>query len=169
MNKKVKIVLIVVAVALAVAVLVPVVGIGVGIVKDRIRYSKPANLYADTWNIAFPESAKETYSLSTGGRDSWSYRVYTVDPGENAAFSDYSSEPPKEMIVENMREILDRVQVPQEQRPDLTKSYKWIHIGKNEVPSPIAEKLDEKYKYMDDLYVLYDAQTDTVYTLIRHT
>ncbi len=73
------------------------------------------------------------------------------------------------MIVENMREILDRVQVPQEQRPDLTKSYQWMHIGKNEVPSPIAEKLDEKYKYMDDLYVLYDAQTDTVYTLIRHT
>lgn len=169
MNKKVKIVLIVVAVALAVAVLVPVVGIGVGIVKDRIRYSKPANLYADTWNIVFPESAKESYSLSTGGRDSWSYSVYTVASGDDAAFADYSAEPMKEIMVENMREILDRVQVPQEQRPDLTKAYKWMHIGKNEVPSSIAEKVGEKYRYMDNLYVLYDAQTDTVYTFIRHT
>lgn len=169
MHKKVKYSLITIAAVLAVAVLIPVVGIGVEIVKDQMRYSKPANFYADAWNIAFPESAKETYSLSTGGRDSWSYRVYTVDPEDDAAFSDYASEPPKEMIVENMREILDRVQVPQEQRPDWTKSYQWMHIGKNEVPSPIAEKLDEKYKYMDDLYVLYDAQADTVYTLIRHT
>lgn len=169
MSKKVKYSLIAVAVVLAVAVLIPVVGIGVGMVKGQIRDAKPANFYADAWDITFPESAKETYSLSTGGRDSWSYKVYTVDSGDDAAFSDYASEPPKEMIVESMREILDRVQVPQEQRPDLTKSYKWIHIGKNEVPSPIAEKLDEKYKYMDDLYVLYDAQTDTVYTLTRHT
>lgn len=169
MNKKVKIVLIIVAVALAIAVLVPVVGIGVEIVKDQIRYSKPSNLYADTWNIAFPESAKETYSLSTGGRDSWSYSVYTIDVGDDAAFADCSAEPMQEIMVENMQAILERVQVPQEQRPDLTKSYKWMHIGENEVPSPIAEKIGEKYKYMDNLYVLYDKQTNMVYTFISHT
>lgn len=168
MNRKVKYSLIAVAAVLAVAILIPVVGLGVGAVKDRIRYSKPANFYADAWNIAFPESAKETYSLSTGGRDSWSYSVYTVAPGDNAAFADYSAEPPEEIILENMREILDRVQVPQEQRLDLTKPYKWMHIGENEVPNATVEKIEEKYRYMDNLYVLYDEQTDTVYTLIRH-
>lgn len=169
MNKKVKYSLIAVAAVLAVAVLIPVVGLGVEIIKDQIRYSKPADFYADAWNIAFPESAKKTYSRSTGGRDSWSYSVYTIDTGDDAAFADYSAESMKEIMVENMREILDRVQVPQEQRPDLTKAYKWMHIGKNEVPSSIAEKVGEKYRYMDNLYVLYDAQTDTVYTFIRHT
>lgn len=168
MSKKVKYSLIAVAAVLAVAILIPVVGLGVGAVKDRIRYSKPANFYADAWNIAFPESAKETYSLSTGGRDSWSYSVYTVAPGDNAAFADYSAEPPEEIILENMREILDRVQVPQEQRLDLTKPYKWMHIGENEAPNATVEKIEEKYRYMDNLYVLYDEQTDTVYTLIRH-
>lgn len=169
MNKKVKIILIAVASILTIAILIPVVGLGVEIVKDQIRYSKPANLYADTWNIAFPESAKEVYTCKTEGRDWWEYAVYTVDPGDNAAFADCSAEPMQEIMVENMQAILERVQVPQEQRPDLTKSYKWMHIGENEVPNPVAEKIGEKYKYMDNLYVLYDEQTNMVHTFISHT
>lgn len=169
MRKKVKYSLIAVAAILAIIILIPVVGLGVGTVKDRIRYAKPANFYADAWNIAFPESAKETYTCRTEGRDWWSYSVYAIDPDDNAAFAEYATEPLQELTVENMNEILDGVQVPQEQRPDWTKSYQWMHIGENEVPFPISEKLGEKYKYMDNLYVLYDKQTNTVYTLIRHT
>lgn len=168
MQKKTKIILAVVAGVLAVAVLIPVVVLGVGAVQYRIRYSKPANYYADSWNIAFPESAKEAYALNTGGRDWWEYSIYTIDSGDDAAFSGYSTGLPEALAIENMTEILEVVQVPQEQRPDLTKSYKWMHVGKNEVPLPMAEILGEKYRYMDNLYVLYDEQTNTVHTFISH-
>ena len=160
MHKKVKYSLIAIAAVLGVAVLIPVVGIGVEIVKDQMRYSKPANFYADAWNIAFPESAKETYSLSTGGRDSWSYRVYTVDPEDDAAFTDCQESVLSEKALERITEHLETVQVSEEQRPDLTKTYRWKRVSSG---GSIIE--ENRYdSYADSMYVLYDEQTDTVYT-----
>lgn len=168
MSKKVKYSLIAVAAVLLLVILIPAIGLGAEIVKDKIRYTKPANYYADAWNIEFPESAKETYSLSTDGRDWWDYSVYTIDSEENAVFATYSAEPLTEATLEALTEILDYVQVPQEERPDFTKTYKWLHIGENPLPDFIADKFSEKYQYNDNLYVLYDEQTNTVYTFTRH-
>ena len=163
---------------LAAIALIPVIGLGIDLAKTAVCDSKPAGFYADAWNIKFPESAKETYSLSTGGRDSWSYSVYTVEPDDDAAFADYSEDPIDEHTLEKMTEILDRVQVPKEQRPNLEQTYQWAHIGENEVPVSLvsetvtnlpSEAFDSVEPYFDNLYVLYDAQTNTVYTLIAQT
>lgn len=131
MKKSTKIILAILAAALALAVLVPVVGIGFGIVKDQIRYSKPANYYADAWNTTFPESAKETYYLSTGGRDFWACGSYTVDPGDDAAFADCLEAPLSEKALKNITALLDDVQAPQEDRPDLEKTYRWKCVSED--------------------------------------
>lgn len=164
MNKKVKYSLIAVAAVLAVAVLIPVVGLGVEIIKDQIRYSKPADFYADVWNIAFPESAKKTYSRSTGGRDSWSYSVYTIDTGDDAAFADCQEGSLSEKALERITKHLETVQVSEEQRPNLTKTYQWKRVSSG------GGIIDESPydSYADSMYVLYDKQTDTVYTCEFH-
>ncbi len=165
-------------IVLAAVALIPIIGLGIDLAKTAVRDSKPVRFYADAWNIQFPESAKETYSLSTGGRDAWSYSVYTVDPDDDAAFAEYSKDPIDEHTLAKMTKILDRVQVPKEQRPNLEQTYQWAHIGENKVPVSLisetvtnlpSEAFDSVESYFDNLYVLYDAQTNTVYTLIDQT
>ena len=165
MQKRTKWILMIVAAVLALVVLVPAVGLGVELAASQIRSSKPVNYYADAWGIAFPESAKETYSLQTEGRDRWEYSVYTVDPGDDAAFAEYVDAPIDATALENLTAILDDVQVPQSERPDLEQAYIWQHFGKNE---SLLGDLPNVDKYTDNLYVLYNAKTHTVYTFITH-
>lgn len=114
MTKKVKYSLIVIAVVLAAVILIPVVGLGIELAKTAVRDSKPANYYADTWNIEFPESAKETYSLSTDGRDPWSYMVYTIDAEDDTVFADCQIGVLSEKALERITEHLEAVGVPEE-------------------------------------------------------
>lgn len=166
MQKRTKQIWIAAAVILALVVLIPVVGLGVDLAISQIRSSKPANYYADAWGIEFPESAKKTDSLQTEGRDWWAYAVYSVDAGDDAAFAAYADTPIDADTLDRLTAILDRVQVPQADRPDLERAYLWQHFGENESLLGGTSNAD---KYMDNLYVLYDRETHTVYTFISHT
>lgn len=128
------------------------------VLKTAIRDSVPANYYREAWGIAFPESAKETYSRKTEGRDWCGYYIYTVDSGDDAAFAEYETNPLTPETCERLTEILDYVQVPEAQRPDLQKPYPWTRVMQNP-PTEYAN---------DNLYVLYDEKTNTVYTFISH-
>ncbi len=149
----------------AAVILIPVVGLGIDLAKTAVRDSKPANFYADAWHIAFPESAKETYRLSTDGRDWWSYRVYTIDSEDDAAFADCQTGVLSEKAFGRITEHLETVGVPEEQRPNLTKIYRWKRVSSG---GGIIEE-NPYDSYGDSMYVLYDEQTNTVYTFIRHT
>ncbi|MGN0520931.1 MAG: hypothetical protein ACI4LB_09370 [Candidatus Fimenecus sp.] len=162
MQKKTKIIIGIVAAVVAVVVLIPGVVFGVEALKTVIRDSAPANYYMDAWGIAFPESAKETYSCKTDGRDWCGYNIYTIEPEDDAAFADYATDPIEPKELEKMTAILDRVQVPEEQRPNLEQVNQWKHFGENESLVSVEDI------YMDNLYVLYDRQSYTVYTLISH-
>lgn len=162
MQKRTKRILGIVAAAVAIVLLIPALGIGIDFLKSAIRDSKPANYYLDTWRIEFPKSAKETYSCKTDGRDWWGYNIYTIEPEDDAAFADYATNPIEPKELKKMTAILDRVQVPEEQRPNLEQVDQWKHFGENE-SLVSAEDI-----YMDNLYVLYDRQSHTVYTLISH-
>ncbi|MGN0571667.1 MAG: hypothetical protein ACI4K9_05765 [Candidatus Fimenecus sp.] len=164
MQKKTKIILGIVAAVVAIVLFLPPVGFGIDLLKSAIRDSKPANYYADAWNLAFPESAKKTYTRSTGGRDWWRYSIYTIDPGDDAAFADCLDAPFDEETLGRITKHLDEVQVPQDQRPDLERTYRWKRVTEN--GRLIAE--DPHDLYGDSMYVLYDKQNNTVYTLIRH-
>ncbi|MGN0556157.1 MAG: hypothetical protein ACI4LI_09720 [Candidatus Fimenecus sp.] len=154
MQKKTKIIIGIVA---AVVLILGSV-FGIEALKTAIRDSVPANYYREAWGIAFPESAKETYSCKTDGRDWWEYCIYTIDVGDDAAFAEYETNALAPETRERLTEILDHVQVPEAQRPNLQKSYPWIRVMQNP-PTEYAN---------DNLYVLYDEQTNTVYTFISH-
>lgn len=158
MQKKTKIVIGIVAAIVAVVVLIPGTVFGIEVLKTAIRDSVPANYYMEAWGIAFPESAKETYSCKTDGRDWWEYCIYTVDLGDDAAFAEYETNAFPPETCERLTEILDYVQVAEEQRPDLQKPYPWTRVMQN----PPTEYANE------NLYVLYDEKTNTVYTFISH-
>ena len=57
------------------------------------------------------------------------------------------------------------MQVPQSERPDLEQAYIGKHFGKDE---SLMGDLPNVDKYTDNLYVLYNAKTHTVYTFITH-
>lgn len=159
--KKTKIILGVIVVILALIVFIPAIGLGADLLIAQIRFSKPANYYAEAWEIAFPETAKEMYSKKSDGRDWDSYSVYKAEPDDDTAFTDYVNGVLPSDDQENITEILDSVQVPDSQRPDWECTYEWKHFGEN-------VSLVLPGEYMDNLYVLYNRQDNTVYTIISH-
>lgn len=161
MAKKTKIILGVIVVILALIVFIPAIGLGADLLIAQIRFSKPANYYAEAWEIAFPETAKEMYSKKSDGRDWDSYSVYKAEPDDDTAFTDYVNGVLPSDDQENITEILDSVQVPDSQRPDWECTYEWKHFGEN-------VSLVLPGEYMDNLYVLYNRQDNTVYTIISH-
>lgn len=161
MAKKTKIILGVIAAVLALIVFIPAIGLGADLLITQIRFSKPANYYAEAWEIAFPETAKEMYSKKSDGRDWDSYSVYKAEPDDDTAFTGYVNGVLPSDDRENITEILDSVQVPNSQRPDLECTYEWKHFGEN-------VSLVLPGEYMDNLYVLYNRQDNTVYTVISH-
>ena len=163
MSKSKKYILAAVSV-LAVVALIPVIGLGIVLATTAVRDSKPANYYADTWNIKFPESAKEIYTLRTDGRDWDRFSIYMIAPGDDAALEDCLEVPIGEKTSERIMDFLEYVQVPTEMRPDLEKPYRWKCIRED---GGTLEEIQYDF-YEDNMFVLYDEQTNTVYTLLSH-
>lgn len=138
------------AIIICCVVIAVLVAISAGLyIAGNIYYSSK-RIYELNWNIELPDGIKQEFEEKTDisfRGDGIRYTIYSAEEDENF-FDDFQSE--KDSTIESaFSESLSSLNITSEHRPNWEHNYMWKHIE----------------NYEDNLYMIYDQQTDELFIL----
>jgi predicted heme/steroid binding protein len=136
-----------------VGIVITVLIVGVSINRYISEHNKYSRILKMNWKIELPDKYKEIYSLDSGPSfhgDGERYHIFGYENNINISSSLEWRDGKDSALEENVKDILGKLEVSEENIPDLQKSYKYY------------------YKLADDssrIYIIFSSNLNRVYVV----